>query len=139
MRAFVGAMARRSSRFPFPTPFRPPKRRADGRPDPAAVPATRATYFYVYYRIVADTAAARERIGALMADVEARTGIAGTLLARCDDPATWMEVYAPVARAATFRRVLAMLVKKHQVTALTPDGGRHVEQFSAPRPLAGRT
>jgi len=102
------------------------------------VSATRATYFYVYYRIVADTAAARERIGALMSDVEARTGIAGTLLARCDDPSTWMEVYAPVTRAATFRRVLAMLVAKHEVTALTPDGGRHVEQFAAPRPLARR-
>lgn len=101
--------------------------------------ATRATYFYVYYRIVADTAAARERIGALMSDVEARTGIAGTLLARCDDPSTWMEVYAPVTRAATFRRVLAMLVKKHQLTALTSDGGRHMEQFAAPRPLARRS
>ena len=100
---------------------------------------TRATYFYVYYRIVADTAAARERIGALMADVEVRTGVAGTLLARCDDPSTWMEMYAPVTRAATFRRLLAMLARKHEVTALTPDGRRHVEQFAAPRPLARHT
>jgi len=103
------------------------------------VPPARATHFYVYYRIVADTAAARERIGALMADVEARTGIAGRLLARCDDPSTWMEVYAPVTRAATFRRVLARLVKKHQATTLAPDGGRHIEQFAAPRPLPRRT
>ncbi len=41
-----------------------------------------------------------------MADIEARTGIAGTLLARCDDASTWMETYAPTTRAATFRRVL---------------------------------
>ncbi|MET0683189.1 MAG: DUF4936 family protein [Casimicrobiaceae bacterium] len=99
----------------------------------------RATYFYVYYRIVADTAAARERVAAMMADIEARTGIAGTLLARCDDPSTWMEVYAPVRGTATFRRVLAMLAKKHEVTALTPDGGRHVEQFAALPALARRT
>jgi len=103
------------------------------------VSPARATHIYVYYRIVADTAAARARIGALMADVEARTGIAGTLLARCDDPSTWMEVYAPVTRAATFRRVLATLVKKHEAAALTPDGARHMEQFAAPRPLARRT
>jgi hypothetical protein len=100
--------------------------------------ASKPSYFYVYYRIVADSAAARARIGALMADIEARTGISGTLLARCDDESTWMEAYAPTTRAAAFTRVIAALAKKHGAAALTPDGKRHVEQFAAPKPLSRR-
>ena len=95
-------------------------------------------HFYVYYRIVADTATARERIAALMADIEARTGVTGTLLARCDDASTWMEAYAPVTRVVAFRRALAALAKKHGAAALTADGKRHVEQFAAPLPLSRR-
>jgi Domain of unknown function (DUF4936) len=96
------------------------------------------TSFFVYYRIVADTAAARERIAALMTEIEARTGVCGTLLARSDDASTWMEAYAPTPRAAAFRRVLAAMEKKHDAAALTPDGKRHVEQFAALAPLARR-
>ena len=96
------------------------------------------THFYVYYRIAADTLVARRRIGALMAEIEARTGVAGTLHARCDDASTWMETYAPTAGAATFRRILAAMVKKHDAVALTADGRRHIEQFAALKPLPRR-
>jgi hypothetical protein len=96
-------------------------------------------HFYVYYRVTADTAAARACIRALMTDVEARTGAKGLLLARQDDPSTWMEVYAPVARATAFRRALAALVAKHGATMHTRDGHRHIESFGALPPLAGRT
>ena len=101
------------------------------------MPATRATYFYVYYRIVADTAAARERIGALMSDVEARTGIAGTLLARCDDPSTWMEIYEPVGNPGAFARTLATCVRKCAAAAVAVHGIRTVERFAAlgPHPV----
>ena len=68
-----------------------------------------------------------KRIRALIADVEARTGVRGTLLARSDDPSTWMETYAPVTRAAAFRRVLDLLAQEHEAAALTADGERHVE------------
>jgi hypothetical protein len=97
-----------------------------------------ATHFYVYYRIAADTARARATIGALLAEVRARTGVAGSLLARCDDPSTWMEVYAPVTRAAAFRRALSDLATRFGAGALAQDGKRHVEQFAAPRPLTRR-
>ena len=95
-------------------------------------------HFYVYYRIVADTSAGRARIGALMADVEARTGVRGALFARSDDPSTWMETYGPVTGAAAFARLLASLARKHDATALTADGKRHVEQFAALPPLGPR-
>jgi hypothetical protein len=92
----------------------------------------------VYYRVGADTAAARATIGALMTDVEARTGISGRLLARCDDPSTWMEVYEPVGDARAFARELAALVATHGAMAVALDGKRHVERFAAPAPLARR-
>jgi Domain of unknown function (DUF4936) len=97
----------------------------------------KATSFYVYYRVAADSTAARKRIRAMLADIEARTGVMGTLLVRSDDPTTWMETYAPVARAAMFRRVLATLAQEHGAGALTTDGRRHVEEF-APLPLLRR-
>ena len=100
--------------------------------------ASQATNFYVYYRIAEDTRNVRERIRALIDDVEARTGIRGSLLARRDDPTTWMEQYASVTRPASFRRVLASLAKAHDALALTRDGARHVEEFAALPPLRRR-
>jgi hypothetical protein len=96
------------------------------------------SHVYVYYRVADDTAAARATIGALMADVEAGTGVAGRLLARCDDPRTWMEVYEPVMDSAAFARQLAALVRRHRATAVAADGKRHVERFAAPPPLVPR-
>jgi Domain of unknown function (DUF4936) len=99
----------------------------------------RPGHLYVYYRVVRDSAAARAAVAALFADVEARTGVAGRLLARADDPATWMEVYEPVARPAAFARLLAARARRHGVEALARDG-RHVEHFRAlpPRRTARR-
>jgi hypothetical protein len=103
------------------------------------VTARAPAHCYVYYRVAADTAPARARIHALIAEVEARTGVHGSLLARCDDPSMWMEVYAPVARATAFRRTLAALAAKHGAALLAQDGRRHVETFGALPPLARRT
>jgi hypothetical protein len=116
-------------------------RRSPGRParPEAGVALRGASHFYVYYRIAADTPSARATIGTLLTEVEARTGVSGRLLARCDDPSTWMEVYAPVTRAAAFRRTVAALAGKLGAIALAEDGRRHVEQFAALRPPARRT
>jgi hypothetical protein len=92
------------------------------------------TDLYVYYRVAADTAAARDAVAALLAAVRAETGVAGRLLARCDDAGTWMEVYAPVPDAG-FVQKLAALVKAHGVDAIAIDGRRHTESF-APLPAA---
>jgi hypothetical protein len=99
---------------------------------------SRATSFYVYYRIAADTREARERVEALIEDVAARTGVRGNLSARTDDPTTWMELYAPVEGPASFRRVLASVAHAHNALALTVDGTRHVEQFAPLPPLPKR-
>ena len=96
------------------------------------------TSFYVYYRIAVDARETRERIGKLLADVEARTGIRGTLLARTGDPGTWMEQYASVTRPAAFRRTLQSVAQAHDALALTRDGVRHVEEFAPLRVLRRR-
>ena len=99
---------------------------------------SQATSFYVYYRIAADTREARQRIAALIEDVAGRTGVRGSLSARSDDPTTWMELYASVARPASFRRVLTRIADTHRAAALTVDGVRHVEQFASLPPLPRR-
>ena len=101
---------------------------------------SQATSLYVYYRIAADTREARERIGALIDDVAARTGVRGSLSARSDDPTTWMEQYSSVMRPASFRRILASVAQAHDALTLTHDGVRHVEQFAPlpPRPRPRR-
>ena len=96
------------------------------------------TSIHVYYRVATDSVGARKRIGRLLADIETRTGVRGTLLARSDDPTTWMETYAPVTRAAAFRRVLDLLAQEHEAAALTTDGQRHVEAFAPLPSLPGR-
>jgi hypothetical protein len=88
---------------------------------------------YVYYRLAADTAAARDAVTKLFAAVAAATGVAGRLLARCDDAATWMEVYEPIADTRAFVPRLAALAQSHRVAALAVDGKRHTECF-APLP-----
>lgn len=99
---------------------------------------SQATTFYVYYRVASDTRGARQCIGALIDDVAARTGVRGSLSARSDDPTTWMESYASVARPASFRRALASVAQAHDALALTVDGARHIEQFAPLPPLPRR-
>ena len=89
-----------------------------------------ATHFYVWYTVTAERAQAIRAIADLLAAVEDATGIAGRVLARCDDAATWMEIYENVADAAAFERELAALVRRHDVVRLC-GGVRNVERFAA--------
>lgn len=89
------------------------------------------SHFYVYYRVAHNTPTSRATVEAFLAEVAARTGIAGRLLVGCDDPATWMEVYEPVPDAAVFAHELEELVGKHAVAAVAAKGERHVERFVA--------
>ena len=95
-------------------------------------------HFYVYYRVAADTAATRAAIRRLMAEVEARTGISGRLLARCDDPSTWLEIYEPVRNVRAFARTLSTCVRKSAATQVAAEGIRTSECFAALGPRAVR-
>jgi len=96
-----------------------------------------ATHLYVYYRVIADTQAARTSVATLMNEIQTATGVIGRLLMRCDDPGTWMEIYEPIDDAAGFSRTLAALVARYRVAAIAVDGRRHTECFTALSPAAG--
>jgi hypothetical protein len=87
--------------------------------------------FYVYYRVPPGSAGARAIIDALMADVAARTGIVGRLLARCDDPTTWMEIYDAVVDAGAFARTLDECVRNRGAAEVAVGRQRSVERFRA--------
>ena len=88
--------------------------------------------YYVYYR-VGETSQAPALARDLLAAIKKKTGIAGRLLRKRDDPATWMEIYEGVQDAPAFERSLAECVDALQFTSLLQSGiARHVECFEEP-------
>jgi hypothetical protein len=66
----------------------------------------------------------------MQAALARETGVAGRLMRRADDPATWMEVYEAVPDAVEFDRRLAAAVARFAVDRLLDaDAQRHVERF----------
>jgi hypothetical protein len=85
--------------------------------------------FFVYYRVAErDAIDAEQQVRSMLARLACRTGVAGTLMKRRDDPATWMEVYANVPDAADFERALAAAESEFDV-ALYAEGSRTRECF----------
>jgi len=88
---------------------------------------------YVYYKVAnAEDPAGRALVAALQADVQRATGIAGRLLRRRDDPATWMEVYEGVHDVDAFQLALGDALARHAFASLLATGAaRHTECFVA--------
>lgn len=91
------------------------------------------THFYVYYRLRpeldADVACASVR--AMQAMLARRTGVAGRLMQRAGDDATWMEVYEGVTDPAGFEHALLAETEAHRLGDLLDTGGaRHLERFT---------
>ena len=78
-----------------------------------------------------DPASLRRAIDAVQADVRQKTGVAGRLLTRREQPDTWMEIYEGITDTAAFERELAAAVLRHEVIGGTAQGTRHVEVFVA--------
>jgi hypothetical protein len=89
------------------------------------------THFYVWYTVRGDLDAAMREISRMITAVETHTGVAGRVLARRDDPSTWMEIYENVAEPSRFERVLNDLAREQGVLAFVEDGRRHTERFAA--------
>jgi len=90
------------------------------------------THYFIYYRIRpnSDHAHARATIRAMQAGLAKRTGIAGRLMERCGDDATWMEIYESVADRVAFDVALDIEAEAHRLSALIEPGStRHVERF----------
>lgn len=88
---------------------------------------------YVYYKVAAaEDTAARSLVRAVQKDVRDATGVAGRILRRRDDPATWLEVYEDVGDLDAFERALDEALARHFFNSvLAPGAARHVERFVA--------
>lgn len=86
---------------------------------------------YVYYKVVnAGDSAGHALVRAAQEDVRRATGVAGRLLQRRDDPATWMEVYEGVHDVEAFERVLNDALARHAFASVLAAGAaRHTERF----------
>jgi hypothetical protein len=89
---------------------------------------------YVYYRIdPAQAGLAAIRIDALLGTMAAHCSQPPRRLMRCDDPATWMEIYEGIADFTTFAAALNAAVQDFTCAAFA-QSERHLECFSTPDP-----
>ncbi len=94
--------------------------------------------YCVWYRVrEADDREAETAVRALQARLGCRTGVAGRLLKKRDDPGTWMELYEGVRDAAAFERQLRDLAERYDVEMFVADA-RHVECFIEDGAVAAR-
>jgi ABC-type amino acid transport substrate-binding protein len=84
---------------------------------------------YVYYRIdPAQAALAAGRVDALLAAMAEHCGPPPRRLIRCDDPATWMEIFEGIADFKRFEAALNASAQTFNCAAFTR-GDRHLECF----------
>ncbi|MDP1644545.1 MAG: DUF4936 family protein [Thiobacillus sp.] len=87
---------------------------------------------YVYYRIdPAQAGLAGARIDGLLSTMAAHCSQPPRRLNRCDDSATWIEIYDGIADFTTFAAALKAAVQTFKCTEFA-QGERHLECFSAP-------
>jgi hypothetical protein len=95
-------------------------------------PEAGRTHYFVYYRIRADVDRddAHASIRAMQAALARRTGVAGRLMERRGDDATWMEIYESVSDPAGFEAALETETEAHRLGGLIePGSARHIEHF----------
>ena len=89
---------------------------------------------YVYYRIdPAQAPLAAARVAAVLDAMAAHCSAPPRRLSRCDEAATWMEIYEGIADFAAFATALEAAVAGADCAAFTV-GERHLECFSTPGP-----
>ncbi len=90
------------------------------------------TCAFVYYRIdPAQAGLAAARIDALLHTMAGHCSQPPHRLKRCDDPATWMEIYQGIADFAIFTTALNSAVRAFDCATFV-QGERHLECFSEP-------
>ncbi len=87
---------------------------------------------YVYYRIdSAQAPLAADRVDALLSAMAPHCGKPPRRLCRCDDPATWMEVYNDIADWPAFESAMQAALEAMPIGRFIA-GDRHLECFAAP-------
>jgi hypothetical protein len=94
-------------------------------------------HYYIYYRVSEKNADEAEHlVRSMQARLGCRSGMAGRLLKKRDDPGLWMEVYEQVANPEQFERLLNQAVDEFDL-GMFIDGPRKMECFTGgdPAPL----
>jgi hypothetical protein len=93
-----------------------------------------ANSYYVYYRVRPDCLEpARERVSQLLARLADRCKVQGRLLAKCDEPALWMEIYESVQDGVAFESTMhEEAVRVAFESLLAPGSSRKTECFVEP-------
>lgn len=86
--------------------------------------------YFVWYRVQHDDRDTENAIRSMMSRLSCRSGVAGRLLKKRDEPRLWMEIYADVADATGFERLLQQAVDEYDVEIFI-DGKRCTECFLA--------
>lgn len=84
---------------------------------------------YVYYRIQPErTDDALQRAAGLMRAMRAFCGLPPRMMQRCDEPATWMEIYEDIADWPAFVSALDRATAESGLASCLA-GERHIECF----------
>lgn len=95
-----------------------------------------ASSLYVWYRVTGEAGEAETAIRSMLARLACRTGVAGRLLKKLDEPGLWMEVYEGIGDRAGFLPRLAQAADEFDV-AMFIDGNRREEWFAEDTSRAG--
>ncbi len=90
--------------------------------------------FYVWYRIGQADRDAETAVRGMMARLGCRSGVAGRLLKKRDEPGLWMEVYEDVTDPDRFQRLMAQVLDELDVEMFL-DGPRRTECFIRDEPI----
>lgn len=87
-------------------------------------------HYYIYYRVGEKNAAEAETlVRSMQARLACRSGVAGRLLKKRNEPDLWMEVYEGVSETERFERLLGQAVDEFDLDMFL-DGARHLECFA---------
>lgn len=86
--------------------------------------------YFVWYRVNQADNDTETAIRSMMSRLSCRSGVAGRLLKKRDEPRLWMEIYADVADSTGFERLLQQAVDEYDVEMFI-DGKRCTECFQA--------
>lgn len=90
-------------------------------------------HYYIYYRVGEKNADEAEvLVRSMQSRLACRSGVAGRLLKKRDEPGLWMEVYEDVSEPERFERLLDQAVDEFYL-AMFLEGVRHTECFIGER------
>ncbi len=93
--------------------------------------------YCVWYRVTDDDPETERLVRGLMSRLACRTGVAGRLMRKRDEPRLWLELYEGVVAPAAFESAMRELVAAYDVDMFL-SGERRIECFVEVTSMAAR-